>query len=276
VNKVYIKLVREYLLIQREKQNKLKNRKYKSFPKDSLILIRDLRPKIHKKSKPVFYKIPEKIISEYHSTVYTNDILGRVRKHSKNNIKIASERTRKLFGKLPKEIQLVLGEEFNLEKFEEIKTTGIVPLYLEDIDISVDMERITRGTLPKDTHLLERPKADNEKDDDIINDEDDILDEFLESDTLLKLNNLHSASMLTDENLSLKDVSALHQNMPRDNSFNIDESLIDIQEPEPEPVQDPDPEPVLQPLNAEIDTRNILPEGTTRRRHVRFDFPNLK
>ena len=275
-NKIYIKLVREYLLIHREKQNKLKNRKYKSFPRDSLVLIRDLRPKIHKKSKPIFYKLPEKIISEYHSTVYTNDILGRVRKHSKNNIKMASERTQKLFGKLPKEIQLVLGEEFNLEKFEEIKTTGIVPLYLEDIDISVDMERITRGTLPKDTHLLERPKADNEKDDDIINDEDDILDEFLESDTLLKLNNLHSASMLTNENLSLKDVSTLHQNMPRDNSFNIDESLIDIQEPEPEPVQDPDPEPVLQPLNAEIDTRNILPEGTTRRRHVRFDFPNLK
>jgi hypothetical protein len=202
-NKVYIKLVREYLLIQREKQNKLKNRKYKSFPKDSLVLIRDLRPKIHKKSKPVFYKIPEKIISEYHSTVYTNDILGRVRKHSKNNIKIASERTQKLFGKLPKEIQLVLGEEFNLEKFEEIKNTGIVPLYLEDIDISVDMERITRGTLPKDTHLLEKPIADNEKDNDMLKDEDDILDEFLESDTLLKLNNLHSASMLTDENLSL-------------------------------------------------------------------------
>ncbi len=38
----------------------------------------------------------------------------------------------------------------------------------------------------------------------------------------------------------------------------------------------PKQEPMLQPLNAEIDTRNILPEGTTRRRHVRFDFPNLK
>ena len=181
----------------------------------------------------------------------------------------------KLFGKLPKEIQLVLGEEFNLEKFEEIKDTGIVPLYLEDIDISVDMERITRGALPKDTHLLERPIADNEKDVDII-DEDDILDEFLESDTLLKLNNLHSASMLTDEHLSLKDVSKLHQNLPNNNTFDIDESLINIQEPEPEPVPEPDPGPMLQPLNAEIDTRNILPEGTSRRRHVRFDFPNLK
>ncbi len=65
-----------------------------------------------------------------------------------------------------------------------------------------------------------------ENNNDIINDEDDIFDEFLESDTLLKLNNLHNASMLTDENLSLKDVSALHQNMPRDNTFNIESNRL--------------------------------------------------
>jgi hypothetical protein len=91
----------------------MKNSTYKSYPKGTLILVRDLRPKVHKKLKPLYYKAPQKIITEYRCTVYAMDFLGKVRKHSKNNIKIASNRSNFLFSSLPDDIKIVLGDEFN-------------------------------------------------------------------------------------------------------------------------------------------------------------------
>jgi len=117
-NKVFVKLIREFLIICREKQNKQRNRKEKSFPKGTLIFVRDLRPKMHKKVKPVFFKTPQKVVSEYKCTVYAVDFLGKVSKHSKNNVKIATERSVKLFGSLPDDIKLVLGEVFNTEQWD--------------------------------------------------------------------------------------------------------------------------------------------------------------
>ncbi len=79
----------------------MKNSTYKSYPKGTLILVRDLRPKVHKKLKPLYYKAPQKIITEYKCTVYAMDFLGKVRKHSKNNIKIVSNRSNFLFWPAP-------------------------------------------------------------------------------------------------------------------------------------------------------------------------------
>ena len=43
--------------------------------------------------KPVYNKVPEEIIKEYRSVVYFSDISGRIKKHSKNNIKEAHLRS---------------------------------------------------------------------------------------------------------------------------------------------------------------------------------------
>ncbi len=53
------------------------------------------------------------VVKEYRCTVFAQDVFGRVHKHSKNNIKIASSRSAELFGKLPMEMKIILGDEFN-------------------------------------------------------------------------------------------------------------------------------------------------------------------
>jgi len=62
-DKIYIKLLRERLLKIHEKQNKLKSKRFLSYPVGSVILVRDNRPKANKKLKPIFYKLPQKIIT---------------------------------------------------------------------------------------------------------------------------------------------------------------------------------------------------------------------
>ena len=63
------------------------------------------------------------------------DFLGKVRKHSKNNIKIASNRSNFLFSSLPDDIKIVLGDEFNEELWNKIKDSGTLPAYLSELEI---------------------------------------------------------------------------------------------------------------------------------------------
>ena len=273
-NKNYVKLVREFLVLKRAQNNKNRNRKMKSFPKNTLVFVKDNRPKIHKKSKPVYFKVPEKVITEYSCTVYTTDIFGKVKKHSKNNLKKASDRSLELFGRLPEDIKLILGDEFNTEKWNEIKDSGIVPLYLQDIDISVDLERVTRNNLPKDTHLLNVPidptasiPADGpnvNKDDDDENEEEDF-DEIFSDKILENLNVLNDNDMLNG-NVELRDVPKLIENLnvgvPPPGGSLIEDGDVTV------PLTGP-----AIPHPSEIHIGNILPEGTTRRRTIRFDLP---
>ena len=92
----FLRLVREFLLRRRETQNKGKKRVYQSFPKGTIVYVKDMRPGAHKKFKPVYHKLPQMVISEYRCTVYTKDFLGRVKKQSKNNLKRAGSRSARL------------------------------------------------------------------------------------------------------------------------------------------------------------------------------------
>jgi hypothetical protein len=182
-----------------------------------------------------------------------------------------------LFGRLPEDIKLILGDEFNTEKWNEIKDSGIVPLYLQDIDISVDLERVTRNNLPKDTHLLNVPidptasiPADGpnvNKDDDDENDEEDF-DEIFSDKILENLNVLHDNDMLTGS-VELRDVPKLIENLnvgvPPPDGLLIEDGDVTV------PLTGP-----AIPHPSEIHIGNILPEGTTRRRTIRFNLPVSK
>jgi RNase H-like domain found in reverse transcriptase len=61
--------------------------------------------------------------------VYAIDFFGRTRKISKNNIKMASQRTARLLAKLPDEIKLILGEEFTEKTWDDIKNSSVLPKY---------------------------------------------------------------------------------------------------------------------------------------------------
>ncbi len=89
-DRVFTKIRREHLLKIREKRNIARELPYRSYPKGSLILVRDLRPKINRKMKQIYFKLPQKVVSEYRCTVYASDLFGRIRKHSKNKIGLLS------------------------------------------------------------------------------------------------------------------------------------------------------------------------------------------
>ncbi len=81
-----------------------------------MLLVKDNRPKAHRKLFPVYFKCPEKVILEYTSIVYTKDWLGRVRKHSKNNVKKAGTRTIRMFNNLSSLGRYVFGSEISYNK----------------------------------------------------------------------------------------------------------------------------------------------------------------
>ena len=281
-DRIFAKLLRERLLKIREKRNKLKNRKYFSYPVGSVILVRDLRPKVHKKLKPLYFKSPQKIVTEYRCTVYASDVFGRIRKHSKNNIKLASKRSEFLFSKLPDEIKLVLGDEFSEETWETIKDTGVLPAYLADLEIESEQPRLLRSNvpIPDDTHLIEQtlPTVTISPDDQVydeIEEENETLERLLADDGIRMLNELHDRNVLQDDNLQLKDVEKLYngldvlrKNVVPDVIRDLDDDFVDVEAAvETEPVERLIRDP------AAVDPSNILPENSRRRRAVRFSLP---
>jgi hypothetical protein len=262
-DKNFVKLVREFLLKKRMANNAEKNRKFRSFPKGTVVYVKDMRPVPHKKFKPVFHKLPELVISEYRCTVYTNDFLGRTRKHSKNNLKIASDRTVKLFQCLPNDIKLILGEEFGPEKWLEIKDSGNVPLYLQNIEFEEEIQRIARNNVPADTHLVDPIPVDfqgSEDPPDVTADDD--VEDLLQENLMSQIKNLHDYNVLVDPNISLHDVPALHDRLLN--------SVHDTIDTGPQEEESRDTQPLLDPAGINID--NILPPGSRRHRNVRFNI----
>ena len=152
---------------------------------------------------------------------------------------------------------------------------------MADIEISAELGQVTRGTVPKESHLLPPPLPlanDTESNEDVEDEGDDVVD-LTNDEVLRQLNELHSRRELEDPNLSLKEIPALYN---------------EIVGNDPLPVNRPDPEsPLLEDLEngdpilenlieipeeiddpAAVDIRNILPERTRRR--VRFNLPRLQ
>jgi len=277
-NRIYAKILRERLLLIRTKNNKMKNSTYKSYPKGTLILVRDLRPKVHKKLKPLYYKAPQKIITEYRCTVYAMDFLGKVRKHSKNNIKIASDRSNFLFSSLPDDIKIVLGDEFNEELWNKIKDSGTLPAYLSELEIEEEMQRVLRSNDPiaTDSHLLETapPTAPLPEKDNLVDEEEDNLEELLNDKVVEQLNELHSKGQLLNPEMTLSDIPVMAEKLkdPDLPLLNDVDAMSDLELPEdPEPIASPVPQIVKDP--AAVDPSNILPENSKRSRRVRFNLP---
>jgi hypothetical protein len=260
-----------------------------------------MRPRIHKKSKPVFHKIPQKVIAEYRCTVFAIDLLGKVRKHSKNNIRKCHERTAALFSKLPDDVKMVLGDVMDTDTFDKIKESGVIPKYLFDIELDSEVGTVTRGMLQKDTHLVE-PSDDPapvlnsppdprpvESDADVeAEEEEGAVSNLLSDVTLRQLGALHEQQKLTDQSITLREVPSLFEKSRlyltasyRKNNDNIQEILEELHVPnEQENNSDLNIDDIPDAVNinvpedrAGINVSNILPEGTRRRRTVRFNLP---
>ena len=273
---IFVKIVREFLLKHRLHRNQQKSKRYLSFPTGTLVLLRDKRPRAHKKLKPLFYKLPLRVVTEFRCTVYVEDLFGRVSKQSKNNIRPMAERSAELFGKLPDSIKAVLGDEINAERWLQFKNDGLVPTYLNDIEIQTEIGPVTRGTLPVDSHLI---LNDNNSEPVPIDEDDEDLDDLLDDVNMKKLQFLHDNNLLTDPQMTLRDVPSLYRTgreLARDGGagsgdipthpVDPDDLVADVPELELVP-----PPPVR--LEPGLDLGNIIPKA---RRRVRFNLPYFR
>jgi hypothetical protein len=238
-------------------------------PKGTMIFVKDLRPKIHKKLKPIYFKIPQQVVTEYSGVVYAKDIFGKIHRHSKNNLKKASDRSLELFGMLPDDIKLILGEEFNAEIWEKIKDDQIVPEYLADIELDQEMQMITRQKSAEDTHVLEQdgPGPTNTQGD---LDDAALLADLEETELLDQLKTLHDENALTDPGITIADVPRIFSRSRNVLKPNL---LMDAPVPSEDVYTANDIEKVreIDENICDINEKNILPEGT--KRHVRFHLP---
>ena len=249
-------------------------------------MVRDFRKKESIKMKPSYYKAPFMVSAEFKCTVYVSDLSGRIMKVSKNNLKRASPRSVEMFSKLPAEIQMVLGHPLDPDEWVKIKDTGIIPEYLEDIELYTEMDRVTRGALPKDTHLLEQDQ--DPMDNDTVHPgeepdpDDDIFDQIKEGKLLDQLHELHNVQGLRPDT-QLKDIPGLHKNLLVDQGNQPGQLIADINNAPDfdeydvgEVVGSPPSSPpaVVAGHGADVHPDNILPAGEKRR--VRFRLPDLQ
>jgi hypothetical protein len=267
----FAKLFREYLLKFRAERNKKKNLANISFPVGTFVYVKDLRPKIHKKLKPVYFKIPQRVVTEYQGVVYSKDFLGRVHRHSKNNLKRANERSVSLFGNLPEDIKIALGGEFNEETWNEIRNDKRVHDYLKDTEIQQEPQIVTRQRLASDTHALEQeePGQDNTM---IAPEDASLINDLEETELLEHLKTLHEKTLLTTPDISLSDINRIFREQVND------DFATDVADELPELVEEADTGEKEVTTNrnnsAEVHPDNILPEGT--KRHVRFNLPTAR
>ena len=251
-NRNFIRLLYELMVAQRIKNNAAVSGKYKSVPEGTLVYVRDHSIKQCPKVKPLFEKVPKKVIKEYRCVVYLEDLAGRECKVSKEHVKIAGDRTLQLFGNLPVDVKLVLGEPMDRLIWDELKNKGPIPEYLNDIALSVTEPRQLRGALPTDSHLVEKPLPMTGLDEQDEEDEVDIDDDFLFDDVLVeRLNDMHSNNQLTNDT-SLSDLRKSYDEDRRavlnDLSINMESAKQRAKKPARRILRDMNP-------NAILDTR---------------------
>ena len=156
---------------------------------------------------------------------------------------------------------------------------------MQDIELKHEPAMILRSAeLPAQDHLVEAPPLDkgppqdNDDNEDEIYDNDDYVFSSLHDSTFMsQLQDLHEAGALDNTNITVHDIPVLHDNLLHENVANLDQSLLpdnDLSLNNDSVFTEPNLQQIQpQPNLAEIDVRNILPEGTRRRRHVRFSLP---
>jgi hypothetical protein len=264
----FARLLREYLMKFREERNRKKGLATIHFPVGTFVYVKDLRPKIHKKLKPVYFKIPQRVITEYQGVVYSKDFLGRVHRHSKNNLKKANERSVTLFGNLPEDVKIAIGGEFTENTWNEIRNNKHVHDYLQDTELLHEPQIVTRQRIALDTHALERGGPEP-NDTETALDDTTLINDLEETEVLEHLKALHEKTLLTAPELSISDINRLY----RDAVSDEDPTRIADELPELEENIEINEKETLPSKNnfAEVHPDNILPEGT--RRHVRFNLP---
>ena len=269
-NHNFATLLYKYLLCKRKQQNEYNKSKMLSFPKNSLVYVKNHAPQVHKKIKPIYFKTPERIVKEYKSIAYTVDLYGRVKRRSKSDLKLASPRTIHLFGRLPPKLQVILGEPLNEKIWQEIKNTGKLPDYMYSLRSDQQDPILLRSdNIPKDQLNLD-PDIRTDREMDELDAE--LIDET--GDFLTQLKFLHSNQLLDKPNMTLKDVSNLYKNAQQNVVIDAPDPTLDNTVKDRENQSPPKAVVSVQKRNrnVHIDPSNII--SAPRQRKVRFNLPS--
>ena len=187
-----------------------------------------------------------------------------------------AERSAELFWKLPDSIKAVLGDEINAERWLQFRNDGLVPTYLNDIEIQTEIGPVTRGTLPVDSHLI---LNESNSDPVPIDEDDEDLDDLLDDVNMKKLQFLHDNNLLTDPQMTLRDVPGLYRTgreLARDGGTGSGDIPTHPVDPDDLVADVPDLDLVPPPpvrLEPGLDLGNIIPRA---RRRVRFNLPYFR
>jgi hypothetical protein len=203
-NRNFARLVSDFLYRYRIKHNEKCRQKAISIPKNSLVYIKNYAPGIHRKLKPIYVKKPQLVVAEYPNVIYTKGFNNRISRLSKSNVKLAGERSIKLFDKLPVRIKLLLGSPMSVRDWKNInKNNTEIPNYLENIELDfIESKKERMPVMPNDTHLLEHSFEEPEQ---MFEEEEDFTD-ILNNSTFQKLKFLHDNKLLLDDSVQLKDL----------------------------------------------------------------------
>ena len=194
-NRKFAVLLRELILHERNEKKRKISQKYKDIPEGTLVYEKDFTATAQKKMKTVFKPAPLKCVKQYRCTVFCKDIYGRVRKLSKNNIKLMGPRSQELFGKLPQNVQMALGEPMDQEIWDKIEKGNDLPGYLKFFQLDMTNPVTKNGPIEKGTHVVEQ---DDVPFGDLQDDEDDI-DAILEAESVEFLKALYDSDQIHEE-----------------------------------------------------------------------------
>ena len=256
-NRNFCKLVVELLYEKRKIENLKKGGIMRSYPEGSLIYVKILQPQLKAKLKPFYMKVPFKVVSEYPNIVYAKDYLGRIQRHSKNNIRPTTDRSIEMFEKLPLEMKFSLGGVSNSEEWEQWEKDKKLPSYFFE-KATENFAPITRTKfkeqMAQDHYLLQDSEIIKEDEQD-----DDLIEKMLKDEIFEKIKGLHSEHRLLNPTVKLKDI--LTENFDK-NETKIENIISQKKEGKSENTV------VMKKDYAAVDPMNII--KTPRQRKVRF------
>jgi hypothetical protein len=148
--KLMIKEVEEIMM----KNNQEKGGRRTFYSPGVAVYLKNFRILPKRKTQSKFHSAPHIVLHDYGPTVLCKSILGTVSLQAKENVRLAPAREAELFGRLPLEIQMVVGPPFSHEEISKAVEEGKIPEFW-----TAEKNRLEEELLGPQTRAQERTEA---------------------------------------------------------------------------------------------------------------------
>jgi hypothetical protein len=136
------------------KQNQEKGGKRTIYAPGTLLYLKNFRILPKRKIQSKYHSSPHVVVKDYGPTVLCKNLLGIVSLQAKENVRLAPAREVEVFGKLPFELQMVVGAPFSPQEIAEAVRSGKIPEFWSGSFTEAETEPelpgpVTRGRAKK-------------------------------------------------------------------------------------------------------------------------------